>query len=92
MAHLLKLVRTYLVDAGNVIPLPESDEAALESPEFRLRQNVLALFPGTTCFYSAVVMSQPSRRKKTRDYLLKFADDDVPSRPCPPRFILKKEE
>lgn len=82
----------YFVEAGNVIPLPESDESALESPEFRLRQNVLALFPGTTCFYSAVVMSQPSRRRKTRDYLLKFADDDVPSRPCPPRFILMKKD
>lgn len=46
-----------------MILVPESDEAALEQVEFKLRQNVLALFPGTTCFYSAVVMSTPSRVK-----------------------------
>lgn len=41
--------------------IPESDDAALQRPEFKLRQSVLALYPGTTCFYSATVMSPPSR-------------------------------
>lgn len=45
----------------NIIIIPENEEEALNRVEFRLKQNVLALFPGTTCFYPSVVMSQPSR-------------------------------
>lgn len=41
--------------------IADNQEDALARPEFKLRQNVLALFPGTTCFYSSIVMSQPSR-------------------------------
>ncbi len=52
---------SHLVKKENIIFVPKSDDAALEEAEFKLRQSVLALYPGTTCFYSAVVMSTPSR-------------------------------
>lgn len=56
--------------------------------ELKPKANVLALFPGTTCLYPAQVISPPSRRKKTRDYLLRFSDDEEPSRTCPPQFVI----
>lgn len=55
------LSRIYKVAFEQIFLIPENEEAALSRPEFKLKQNVLALFPGTTCFYSSVVMSQPTR-------------------------------
>ncbi len=52
---------------------------------------MLALYPGTTCFYEAEVIQPPSRRKKETDYLLMFDDDDesdMPHKPVPQVFVL----
>lgn len=50
------------VSSSMVQRLPASDaEAHQLAQHIRLRQQVLALFPGTTCLYPAVVMSIPSR-------------------------------
>lgn len=60
----------------------------LIAESFPPKSTVLALFPGTTCLYPATVISTPSRRRKTKDYLLKFEDDELPSRTCAPRYIV----
>lgn len=83
--------RQFQVSPDKLIQLCPDDQTALDGGEIRLRQPVLALFPGTTCFYPAVVVSTPSRRKRTRDYLLKFKGDDVPNRQCSPRFIIQQQ-
>lgn len=76
------------VSAKLICSVPLDEESALSSTEFKLKQSVMALFPGTTCFYTASIVSTPSRRKKGRDYLVKFLEDDVPSRPCSARFVI----
>jgi len=43
-----------------VIPVLSS-EAAKSSPEIPAQQDVLALYPGTTCFYKATVIAPPSK-------------------------------
>jgi hypothetical protein len=43
-----------------VIPVLSS-EAAKSSPEIPAQQDVLALYPGTTCFYKAIVIAPPSK-------------------------------
>ena len=86
--------RTFQVRPERLVRLAPDDQTALDGPagEIKLRQSVLALFPGTTCFYPAIVVSTPSRRKRTRDYLVRFQGDDVPSRQCPPRFIIPSQK
>lgn len=74
-------------ESSKIIALPTAVEEQPEEEEFKPKTAVLALFPGTTCLYPAVVISTPSRRRKTRDYLLRFQDDEVPSRTCPARFV-----
>lgn len=76
------------IPEDRLLHLASSDDEALIGEEQRLKAPVLALFPGTTCLYPAVVISTPSRRRKTRDYLLRFNDDEAPSRACPARFVL----
>lgn len=43
-----------------VIPVPTPKEAEM-APEIPAHQEVLALYPSTTCFYRAVVISPPSK-------------------------------
>lgn len=82
-----------VVSSDQLRRLPATEEEALASTaDIKMRQRVLALFPGTTCLYAATVLSTPARRKKTRDFLLKFSDDDVPSRAIPARYVLRLEE
>lgn len=82
-----------VVSSDQIRKLPATEEEALNSTAgIKVRQRVLALFPGTTCLYAATVISTPARRKKTRDFLLKFSDDDVPSRVVPARYVLRSEE
>lgn len=82
-----------VVSSDQIRKLPATEEEALNNTVgIKVRQRVLALFPGTTCLYAATVISTPVRRKKTRDFLLKFSDDDVPSRAVPPRYVLRSEE
>ena len=60
--------------------------------EFAVGDKVLALYPGTTCFYEAAVIEPPSKRKKDFDYIVKFEDDeesDTPLKEIPQVFVLK---
>ncbi|KAI8971915.1 SGF29 tudor-like domain-containing protein [Mycotypha africana] len=56
----------YLLQPRNVIPIPSAEEAK-SMLEFNSGQDVLALYPGTTCFYRAKVIASPS--KVSRDAL-----------------------
>jgi hypothetical protein len=77
----------YTVHEDKVRPLADSIDESVKP-----KQQVLALFPGTTCLYPAMVVSTPLRRKKTKDFLVKFSDDEVPQRPVPPRYVLSLKE
>lgn len=73
----------YVVPADKILPLSADVDESIKS-----KQRVLALFPGTTCLYPATVISTPARRKKTRDFLVRFSEDEVPQRPVPSKYIL----
>lgn len=75
----------YKIPPERVLLLSENPE----SESFKIRERVLALFPGTTCLYPATIINVPSRRKKTKDYLVRFNDDIVSNRPVPSKYILK---
>lgn len=72
-------------DRIRVIPAAESAE---QDSSIKIKDRVLALFPGTTCLYPATVVSNPSRRKKSKDYLVSFSDDSVQHRAVPARYVL----
>jgi hypothetical protein len=65
-----------MLQPRNVIRVPHRDEAKA-LPEYNTGHDVLALYPGTTCFYRAKVMAPPSkvsvadrvRKKETKHYL-----------------------
>ncbi|RUS26331.1 SGF29 tudor-like domain-containing protein [Jimgerdemannia flammicorona] len=50
----------YVLSTKSVIPIPEESEVRL-LPEIPPNQGVLALYPGTTCFYKATVVVSPSK-------------------------------
>ncbi|RUO96512.1 SGF29 tudor-like domain-containing protein [Jimgerdemannia flammicorona] len=50
----------YMVPIKSVIPIPNESEVRL-LPEIPPNQDVLALYPGTTCFYKATVVVSPSK-------------------------------
>jgi SAGA-associated factor 29 len=49
-----------MLQPRNVIPIPDTDEAK-ELEELNPGLDVLALYPGTTCFYRAKVIAPPSK-------------------------------
>ncbi|RKP19911.1 hypothetical protein ROZALSC1DRAFT_28534, partial [Rozella allomycis CSF55] len=74
--------------------IPLSDQDALVN-EFHQNDTVLALFPQTTCFYEASVVTPPSKRKKSHDYVLIFDDDEgenggLVKRNVSAKYVLKK--
>jgi len=65
--------KQYKLDRDCIIPLqPDSSE------ESKKGSIVLAIYPDTTVFYNATVVKTPSQApyRGTREYLLKFIDDD----------------
>ncbi|KND04850.1 uncharacterized protein SPPG_00550 [Spizellomyces punctatus DAOM BR117] len=76
--------KRFLFTPRAVHPIPTPQDIA-KRPVFQKGHEVLALFPGTSCFYQAKVES-PSN--KGGDYMLKFVDDDDRSRPVAPTFVL----
>ena len=63
------------------------------SQEFTPQTTVLALYPGTTCFYKASVVLPPtklSQSQEKRSYLLTFEDDDNAERYVEMQFVLEK--
>lgn len=49
-----------MVPPKNVIPIPAVAEVR-QLPEIPSHTDVLALYPGTTCFYNAIVITPPSK-------------------------------
>ncbi|CAD5120874.1 DgyrCDS9422 [Dimorphilus gyrociliatus] len=74
----------YRIARSKVLPLPiykanpETDPDAL----FQVGDDVLALYPQTTCFYHAIVHKRPERA--TDNYQLQFEDDSYPEGFSPP--------
>jgi len=83
----------HVVHYLNTVPIPmEEPETLTKTYEFSKDSVVFAMYPGTTCFYRAIVLEAPRRRKGT-EYLLHFEDDEdetgeTPSRSVDPRFVL----
>lgn len=61
--YALNWIRRYLLPPRNVIPVPDSHETK-QLPEFGIGQDVLALYPGTTCFYKATVVLPPNKASR----------------------------
>lgn len=49
-----------MLQPRNVIPIPDADEAKSHA-ELNPGQDILALYPGTTCFYRAKVIATPTK-------------------------------
>ena len=47
---------------------------------FPVKSQVLALFPDSTCFYKATVISSPSNQQQQTEYVVEFEDDYVNGR------------
>lgn len=71
-----------------LIPVLTSEEAKL-SPEIPPHQDVLALYPGTTCFYKATVIAPPSKTKEIRNYRVLFEDDNDEVKYIMPEHVLE---
>ena len=66
--------RRFRVPAKYVIPLSKSGQ---QFPHFAAHHTVLALYPLTTCFYKAEVVSPPSKTGPQKSqYIVAFEDDD----------------
>ena len=70
-----------------VIPLLSSEKAKL-SPEIPAHKEVLALYPGTTCFYKATVITPPSS-SKNKEYKVLFEDDNDQVKSISPEHVLE---
>lgn len=77
----------FSVSLDRVRVIPPADSAQQDN-SIKVKDRVLALFPGTTCLYPATVVSNPVRRKKSKDYLVSFSDDSVQYRPVAARYVL----
>jgi hypothetical protein len=68
----------------------------MSTPEFNEREQVLALYPSSSCFYRATVIAPPSQvyhSNKNKSfpgyYLLQFDDDGGMERPVDGRMVLR---
>ncbi|KAG2211315.1 hypothetical protein INT46_009217 [Mucor plumbeus] len=81
----------YMLQPRNVIPIPNVDEAKGLS-EINTGQDVLALYPGTTCFYRAKVAAPPSKNKElsySGNYKVQFEDDNNEYKYVMPGHVLE---
>ncbi|TPX37838.1 hypothetical protein SeMB42_g05740 [Synchytrium endobioticum] len=81
--------KRYFFHPKRFIPIPKD---VSKKPEFLIGQQVLALYPTTSCFYSATVMVPPSRNKDgtfAGTYVLKFEDDEGYERFVDPTMVLE---
>ncbi|ORX55642.1 hypothetical protein DM01DRAFT_1373383 [Hesseltinella vesiculosa] len=61
-------------------------------PEISAGRHVLALYPGTTCFYKAIVVSPPSKNKEINEigvYKVQFEDDNNEIKFASPSNVLE---
>jgi SAGA-associated factor 29 len=87
----------YQVNRRRVIPLPlyKADPKKHQSALFKKGQNVLALYPQTTCFYKAQIHELPS--DVGTEYSVLFEDTTYPEGYSPPllvpqRFVIPWKE
>ncbi|CAO3616391.1 unnamed protein product [Mucor fragilis] len=81
----------YMLQPRNVIPIPNVDEAK-GLTEINTGQDVLALYPGTTCFYRAKVAAPPSKNKDMSyggNYKVQFEDDNNEYKYVMPGHVLE---
>ncbi|KAI8369365.1 SGF29 tudor-like domain-containing protein [Radiomyces spectabilis] len=81
----------YMLQPRNVIPVPDGDEMR-NFPETSAGLDVLALYPGTTCFYKATVIAPPSKNKDSAypgNYKVQFEDDNNEVKHVMPEHVLE---
>jgi hypothetical protein len=78
----------YMLSPRYVIPVPSFEEAE-SLPEIPAQQDVLALYPGTTCFYKATVIAPPSKGKEIKKYRVQFEDDNDEVKYVMPQHMLE---
>ncbi|CAM0140136.1 hypothetical protein VKS41_005839 [Umbelopsis sp. WA50703] len=84
----------YLVPPKNVIPIPSVAEVR-QMPEIPAHTDVLALYPGTTCFYNAIVITPPSKNKDAASagcYKVQFEDDNDETKVVTAIHVLEKSK
>lgn len=75
-----------MVSLGNVIDLPDKGGYLQEFPRSR---RVFALYPNTTCFYKATVITPPSKQSvRTQYYSLAFDDDNDTVRNVDAQYVV----
>lgn len=70
-----------------VFPVKACVEVKVHRPEMPQATEVLALYPGTTCFYTAHVVNPPSRTRRA-SYIVQFEDDNGQHREVESKFVL----
>ncbi|KAG1441836.1 hypothetical protein G6F56_011313 [Rhizopus delemar] len=78
----------YMLSPKYVIPVPTPKEAEL-AQEIPVHKDVLALYPGTTCFYKATVISSPNKNKDIKNYRVQFEDDNNEVKHVAPEHVLE---
>ncbi|CAO3590530.1 unnamed protein product [Absidia cylindrospora] len=79
----------YMLSSRQVIPIPDS---SYRGPEYPSGRHVLALYPGTTCFYKAIVVTPPSKNKDSDTmgmYKVQFEDDNNEIKFATPEHVLE---
>ncbi|KAI9307270.1 SGF29 tudor-like domain-containing protein, partial [Cunninghamella echinulata] len=79
----------YTLQPRNVIPIPTAGDPDF-LPEIHVGQDVLALYPGTTCFYRATVAQTPNKdMNQPKSYKVKFEDDNNEIKTVMQEYILQ---
>ncbi|KAG1050576.1 hypothetical protein G6F43_007167 [Rhizopus delemar] len=78
----------HMLSPKYLIPVPTPKEAE-NAPEIPANQDVLALYPGTTCFYKAIVISPPNKSKDIKNYRVQFEDDNNQVKQVAPEHVLE---
>lgn len=72
------------------------DDSAMKKKMFQIGDQVIGLFPNTTCLYNGTVVAVPSKKKKIFEYQLQFENDEIdgqiPWRIVPARFVLERPQ
>ncbi|CAO3638216.1 unnamed protein product [Cunninghamella blakesleeana] len=79
----------YTLQPRNVIPIPTTSDLEY-LPEINVGEDVLALYPGTTCFYSATIVQTPSKEaNQPKSYKIKFEDDNNEIKSVKQEYVLQ---
>ncbi|SAL98106.1 hypothetical protein [Absidia glauca] len=77
----------YMLLPRQLIPIPDRND---HRPEYPTGRHVLALYPGTTCFYKAIVVVPPSKNKDVvGTYKVQFEDDNNEIKYANPEHVLE---